>query len=118
MTMMAIAHLRANDTTMNNIARKLGTTKQNVKQLITNIERKGYIDILPNDYDRRSCNVKITDSGKRIMIEFSERGIGGLADLFNGFTKEELEVLWGLLKRMYSFDGEKQDGFEEEVDFK
>ncbi|MDP4093106.1 MAG: MarR family transcriptional regulator, partial [Bacillota bacterium] len=38
MTMIAIAHLPENETTLNNIARKLGTTKQSVKQLITIIE--------------------------------------------------------------------------------
>lgn len=26
---------------------------------------------------------------------------------------EEIETLWNLLKKMYSYDGEEQDGFEE-----
>lgn len=43
MTMVAIAHLPEGKATFNNIARKLGTTKQNVKQIITAMEKKGYI---------------------------------------------------------------------------
>ena len=38
-------------------------------------------------------------------------------DIFKDFTKDEMETLWGFLKRMYSFDGAEQDGFEEEAGF-
>lgn len=40
MAMTAIGHLPENETTLNNIARKLGTSKQSAKQLITIIEKK------------------------------------------------------------------------------
>ena len=35
MAIVAIAHLKEDETTLNNIARKLGNTKQSTKQLIT-----------------------------------------------------------------------------------
>jgi hypothetical protein len=31
---------------------------------------------------------------------------------------EEMETLWNLLKKLYRFDGEEQDGFEENIDLK
>src|SRR6478736_6047773 len=77
MAMVAIAHLPEDETTLNNIARKLGTTKQSVKQLITIME-----------------------------------------ELFKKFSTEELEIMWKLLKKLYSFDGEEHDGFEEEGNIK
>lgn len=43
MAMVAIAHLPEDETTLNNIARKLGTTKQSVKQLITIMEKRGML---------------------------------------------------------------------------
>jgi DNA-binding MarR family transcriptional regulator len=116
MTMIAIIHLPVDGTTLNNIARKLGTSKQNVKQLVTNMENKGYVVTLPSEYDRRSCNVKITESGKQALLKNGEIGNGFFVDAFKDFSTEELASLWGLLKKLYRFDGEEQDGFEEEID--
>jgi len=114
MAMIAIAHLPEDKTTLNNIAKKLGTTKQSVKQIITIIENKGYVTISPSQKDKRAVNVKFTDFGKQILLQASEKGIYFLADLFKEFNEDEMEVLWGLLKKLYHFDGEDQDGFEEE----
>ena len=40
MAMMAIVHLPEGGATLNGIAGKLGTTKQNVRQLVNSIEKK------------------------------------------------------------------------------
>jgi len=115
MTMLAIAHLQEDKTTLNNISRMLGTTKQSVKQMITILENKGYIIIVSSQQDKRAVNVKFTESAKQILLEVSEKGIYLMADLFKDFTTEEMETLWGLLKKLYRFDGEEQAGFEEEA---
>ena len=115
MTMIAIAHLPEDETTLNNIARKLGTTKQSVKQLITIIEDKGYVITVPSQKDKRAVNVKFTESAKQVLIESSEIGLHFMTDIFKDFSTEEMETLWSSLKKLYHFDGEEQDGFEEEA---
>lgn len=116
MAMLAAAHLKEGETTLNNIAKKLGTTKQSVKHLITAIEKKGYVVTVPSEQDKRAVNVKITDIGLQVMMECSERSLKFFADVFQRLTTEELEILWSLLKKMYRYDGEEMDGFEEDVD--
>lgn len=37
------------------------------------------------------------------------------AFLYKNFTEHELDTLWCLLKKVYSFDGEEHDGFEEDA---
>ena len=113
MTIVAILHLPEDETTINNIAKKLGTSKQNVNRLINSIEKKGYVLTEPSKRDRRAVNVKITDSGKKVMEECGEKAIYFMADIFKEFSMEEIETLWNLLKKLYRYDGEKQDGFEE-----
>jgi DNA-binding MarR family transcriptional regulator len=113
MTIMAILHLPAEETTLNNIAKKLGTSKQNVNTMVTSIEKKGYIVTVPSARDKRAINVKVTDSGKQVMLKCNEKGMGFLADIFNDFTTDEIEAFWSLLKKLYHFDGKEQDGFEE-----
>jgi len=113
MVILAIAHLPEDQTSFNNIARKLGTTKQNVKQLVTTMKNKGYVEIAPSQHDKRAVNTTITAFGKQVALEAGEKGTYFLADLFKTFSTNELETMWGLLKKLYSFDGEEQDGFEE-----
>jgi DNA-binding MarR family transcriptional regulator len=115
MTMIAIIHLPEDQTTLNNIARKLGTTKQSVKQLITIIESKGYISTVSSQQDKRAVNVKITESGKNAMMTCAEKSVKFFTDLFKEFSTQEMDMLWSLLKKMYRFDGEEQDGFEDNV---
>lgn len=118
MAMIAISHLQEGETTFNNIARKLGTTKQSLKQMITIIENKGYVVTIPSQKDKRAVNVEVTESGKQVMMECGERGMNFFADVFKDFTTEEMEILWDLLKKLYRFDGQEQDGFEEKANLK
>ncbi|MEH7106764.1 MarR family winged helix-turn-helix transcriptional regulator [Bacillus sp. JJ1764] len=114
MAMVAIAHLPEDETTLNNIARKLGTTKQSVKQVITIMENKGYVTVVPSRKDKRAINVKITKTGNEVLLVVAEKGIFFLEQLFKKLSTEELETMWYLLKKLYSYDGEEHDGFEEE----
>ena len=113
MAIMAIGHLPKEDASLNHIARKLGTTKQSIKQLITIIEAKGYVSTTPNPRDRRAVNVVITEAGKQALYEDGMAGMKFFDDLFHEFSLAEIETLWKLLKKLYRFDGEEQDGFEE-----
>jgi DNA-binding MarR family transcriptional regulator len=117
MVMVAIVHLPADRATLNNIARKLGTTKQSVKQLITAMEKKRYVATVPSSKDRRAVNVHITETGRKELLSCTEISLEYFADIFSDFSMEEMESLWGLLKKLYRFDGEEQDGFEEEAPF-
>lgn len=115
MALLAITHLEEGERTLNHIARKLGTTKQSVKQLITLMEKKGYVVTDAHPRDKRAVNLRLTNSGRQVLLTEGERGMKFFADLFKEFTLEEMEDLWSLLKKLYRFDGEEQSGFEEEA---
>ena len=118
LAMIAIVHLPEGEATLNHIARKLGTSKQNVKQLVTLMEKNGYLATTPNRRDKRAVNIIITPAGNQVLFENAEPGQKFFDDLFHEFSPEEMEVLWSLLKKLYRFDGDVQDGFEEEIEYK
>ncbi|PEU18596.1 MULTISPECIES: MarR family winged helix-turn-helix transcriptional regulator [unclassified Bacillus (in: firmicutes)] len=118
MIMIAITHLPEDETTLANIAKKLKTSKQSAQKLIVNLESKGYLITKPSKRDKRAINVEITELGKKIMMECGEKAVCLMADIFNEFTTEELEVLWSLLKRLYGTNNEEEVGFEEDVNYK
>ncbi|MGF9908473.1 MarR family winged helix-turn-helix transcriptional regulator [Brevibacillus porteri] len=118
MILIAIAHLPEDETTLTNIATKLGTSKQSANKLIINLENKGYITTIPSKRDKRAINVKITETGKLVMLECGEKAVTLMADIFNDFSTKEVETLWSLLNKLYSFDGDELNGFEEDVNYK
>ncbi|MGG2091678.1 MarR family transcriptional regulator [Bacillus sp. S13(2024)] len=118
MALIAIAHLPIERTTLINIAKKLGTTKQTTNKLITSLVKKGYVKTVPSKIDKRSINIEITPEGKKALIVCSEKSTYFLADMFHDFTTDEIETFWRLLQKLYRFDGEEQDGFEENANFK
>lgn len=115
MAIIAIYHLPEGKATLNNIAKKLGTTKQSVKQIITILENKGYVITMPSKSDKRAVNVSVTEAGREATMESGKESIYFFGELSKSLTKEEMEILWMLLKKMYRFDGEEMDGFEEDA---
>jgi len=96
MTLIAIGHLPEGEASLNNIARKLGTTKQSVKQLVTLIENSGYVVTEPSQRDKRAVNVVITEAGYQVLNEDGMLGMEFFSQLFHEFSEQEMEVLWNL----------------------
>ena len=112
MAVLAAFHLPPEETTLKNIAHKLGTTKQNANQLIFAVKKKGYITVSNCESDKRAINFQMTDSGLASMAKNSDSGFYFMADIFMEFTEKELKTLWDLLKKLHAFDGEAYSGFE------
>ncbi|WP_035795370.1 MarR family winged helix-turn-helix transcriptional regulator [Clostridium akagii] len=116
LTLLAILHIPEGDATIINISGKLGTTKQNATRIIKSLEKKKYISVMLSENDKRAVNVVLTEVGIRSLsknAKYAKKNF--MNDIFNDFNKEELETLWKLLKKLYSYDGVPMDGFEEKV---
>lgn len=107
-----IFHAPDGKATINYIARNMGTSKQNVKQIVDAMERKGYLSVVPSDQDKRTVNVTITLGGEKAFRKCSERIDEFLANIFNSFRTEDLETICTLLQKLYCFDGIEQETFE------
>lgn len=115
-TMLEVLHLPEDKTTLINITKKLGTTKQNVTQLIKSLEKKNFVSVIQSKKDKRAINVCLTEEGMDAVVKCGkDTGINFMADIFKDFTKEEIETLWRLLIKLYRFDGVEMDGFEDNV---
>lgn len=118
MGLIAILHLPDDKATINNIAKKLTSTKQSTKHIIDSLEKKKYVEVKPSKMDKRSVNVTITKLGRETLRKTIESVNNFFKDVSSNLSIEEMENVWGLLKKIYSFDGNEMDGFEEEVSYK
>lgn len=116
MAILAILHLPREETTFINISRKLGTTKQNVSTMLNGLEKKGLVKTVPDERDKRSVNVLVTELGMKVVAACSASGILLFEEIFHNFTFAELEVMRTFLKKFRHILGNGRDGFEEQVD--
>ena len=69
MALTAMIHLPKGEASLNGIASKMGTTKQNVKQLISVLERKGYVSVTVSDTHKRAYSVEMTEDGQKVFVD-------------------------------------------------
>ena len=112
LAMLAVLHLDPEETSITNIAHKLGTSKQNTQRMLATIQSKGYITIAPVASDRRAVNVHLTTSGSEVMAQNAGIGTRFLTELFGDFTDDETATMWSLLQKLHRFDGVEYQGYE------
>lgn len=107
MTMVAIVHIPEEERTINNIARMMGTSKQNVKQIIVSLEKKEILYLVEHPTDKRAKKVVVTEQGKNICTRESVVGNKFLEEMAKGLRDEELEQLWTLLNKLFAYNREE-----------
>ncbi|MCL2121219.1 MAG: MarR family transcriptional regulator [Clostridiales bacterium] len=113
--LLTIQHTPPGEASMVGIARKLGTTKQNINQMIPVLEKKGFLARSSSERTRKGVTLQVTDSGMNALKEYAETGTALMAAIFNSFSVEEMETLLHLLQKLHRYDGEDYAGFENDI---
>ncbi len=90
-----------NDPSLSEVAQKMGTSRQNVKQLALKLEKKGFIDINRDKSDSRILRLRITDSCKQFWVDRYSKDEEFIQFIFNGMEVEELFQLLTSLNKFY-----------------
>ncbi len=72
------------------LANWLGTSRQNTKSLINNLEHKGYVKVEPSELDKRSLQICLSAKGKRFVSQSEDMYTNYISILFKGFSSKEL----------------------------
>ena len=75
---------------------KSGIVSVAVEQLI----QKGYLERRPDERDHRIQRLFLTESGSQVVSDGKEACIRAKEKLCTGITKEEMEVLNGIIKKL------------------
>jgi DNA-binding MarR family transcriptional regulator len=99
-----LLHLsRADDRRLRRVdlAQRVLLTPSGITRLLEGLERAGYVERATCDSDARVTYAQLTDEGEEKLREASTSHVAGIRDFFRErFSKEELEVLGGLLERL------------------
>jgi DNA-binding MarR family transcriptional regulator len=80
--------------TLTQVTEVLGTSRQNIKQIALNLEKRGFLEIKPDENDRRILRFKITQKSNDFWDKRADRDEKYVADLFKGLSEEEIELLY------------------------
>lgn len=86
--------------TLTNIGDLMGCSRQNVKKLVSSLEKKGYVQLVSGS--NNSVHIVLTDKVNQHMEEFGERHLQVLKLLFKDFSDKEIKQLFFLYKKLYA----------------
>lgn len=87
-------------TNINNIADIMGTTRQNIKKMLSSLEKKGYVTMSRSKYDARAFEIALTDKTLQYFSDNADNAAYKAHLLFNSFSNNEINTFVGILNKL------------------
>jgi len=78
--------------TIKELAEIMGSSHQNVKQILLKLEKKGFVDIIVDEKDKRKQRVVLTQFCKEFCEKNNEIAEISMKKMFAGIQEEQLKV--------------------------
>ena len=78
--------------TVKELAEIMGSSHQNVKQILLKLEKKGFITITVDENDKRKQRIELTDYCREFCEKNNEMTMGIMKKMFDGISEEQLQV--------------------------
>jgi DNA-binding MarR family transcriptional regulator len=78
--------------TLNELSEVLGSSHQNVKQILLKLEKKGFIVFEPDKKDKRKQRIMLTEQCRKFCEENEEMSRAIMGNMFAGVTEKELNT--------------------------
>lgn len=86
--------------TQRDLTERLGIQPGSASEILSKLESAGLISRTPNEMDRRTTDVCLTDAGRELAAEASAQRQRRHEEMFSCLTEEESEKLLSLLERV------------------
>jgi len=78
--------------TLNELSGAMGSSHQNVKQLVLKLENKGYVDLYTDEKDRRKTRVRTTTKCGEFSLKYGSKQQEFMKILFSGIEKSNIRT--------------------------
>lgn len=78
--------------TVKELAEIMGSSHQNVKQILLKLEKKGFVSISVDEQDRRKQRIELTDYCKEFCEKNDEMTMSIMKKMFEGVSEEQLQI--------------------------
>jgi len=77
--------------TVKELAEIMGSSHQNVKQILLKLEKKGFVHISVDEHDRRKQRIELTDYCREFCARNDEMSANIIKKMFTGISEEQLQ---------------------------
>ena len=98
--LLILGIMRDYSPTLTELADTVGSSHQNVKQLVLKLEQKGFVDIAKDSVDARRLRIKLTAQSETFFQEYHQKNSDFMNRLFGSFDPEKLEITKEVLLSM------------------
>ena len=95
-----ISRMDTRENSVADIAEFAGTTRQNVKHMVSTLEKRGYLKVSPSKEDRRALSVSLTTKARRKLASCSEPVEAATERFFEDFSPSEMALLASSLQKL------------------
>ncbi|MBE5924903.1 MAG: MarR family transcriptional regulator [Lachnospiraceae bacterium] len=89
--------------TLNELSDIMGSSHQNVKQILLKLEKKGFVSTIPDERDKRKQRIYVTDKCRKFMEENDNNGQQSqfiIERIFNGIDEKSLQTTIQTIMKM------------------
>jgi len=102
--------------TMKEVAREMGSSHQNVKQVALKLQEKNLLTLFKDKKDRRVTRIRMTNESQEFWKKTQPKGTIFTEALFEGIKKEDLQVARQVMQKIMDNLELMEKGNEEEAD--
>lgn len=86
--------------TMNDLSKVMGCSRQNVKQIVSSLEKKGFIELRVSETDKRKQQIYLTKKSFEMAERYRIKETEFMEGMFRGVTEEEVDVVYGIISKI------------------
>lgn len=86
--------------TANELAITMGCSRQNVKEILNALEKKGMIDFQEDELDRRKKRVVLTEKATNLGEKYGKKEMIFMEKLYEGISDDEIYQTFQILARI------------------
>lgn len=99
--MAVIEKLKGDSPTLKEVAKFMGSSHQNVKQLALKLEKNGFMKLEKDQNDKRVTRLSLTEKSSKFWEGRREIDIKFFKKLFKSFNESEIDCLYRGLEKLY-----------------
>nr|WP_070371036.1 MarR family transcriptional regulator [Acetobacterium wieringae] len=97
---IVVQNIFDHDPTLKEVAKSMGSSHQNVKQVALKLEQKGFVVMEKDPHDARITRIKLTDAVDSFGTESQQKSEIFTEKLFDGISDEELAMTRTVIEKL------------------
>jgi DNA-binding MarR family transcriptional regulator len=97
---VVVANTFDHDPTIKEVAKGMGSSHQNVKQVALKLEQKGFVVMEKDPHDARITRIKLTDAVASFGKASQQKSVNFTEKLFKGLSAQEMAMTRSTLEKL------------------